>query len=250
MADGVSERAATLRALHRSGQPLILPNAWDAASARLFVAAGFPAVATSSAAVAATLGYGDGQQAPVEEMLAAVARIARAVPVPVSADIEAGYGLEAGVLAERLRAAGAAGCNLEDSDPRSHELIPVEAQAERLAAVRAAAGAALVINARVDVFLRKAGGIEDAVQRARRYLAAGADCVFPILAPDEAIGPLVAQIPGPINVLYRPGMPGLAQLAAVGVARISFGSGLQRAAHAAIERMAAKLWAGEDPFTP
>jgi 2-methylisocitrate lyase-like PEP mutase family enzyme len=243
-----NEKAAVLRALHRRGQPLILPNAWDAASARLFVAAGFPAVATSSGAVAAALGYGDGQQMPVAEMLAAVARIARAVSVPVSADIEAGYGLEAGMLVDRLLAAGAAGCNLEDSDPRSHELVPVDEQAQRLTAVRAAAGPALVINARIDVFLRKAGGMDDAVHRAERYLAAGADCVFPIFAPAEAIGPLAARIPGPMNVLYHPGMPGFARLAALGVARVSFGSGLQRAAHAAVERLAARLQAGEDPF--
>lgn len=215
----------------------------------MFEAAGFSAVATSSGAVAAALGYGDGQQMPVEEMLAAIGRIARAVAVPVSADFEAGYGLKGGALVERLLAAGAAGCNLEDSDPRSQELIPVEAQAERLAAVRAAAGPAVVINARVDVFLRKAGGVDDAIERARRYLAAGADCVFPIFAPTEALAPLLAAIDGPVNVLFRPGSPSLSELAALGVARVSFGSGLHRAAQAAVERLAARLRAGEDPYT-
>jgi 2-methylisocitrate lyase-like PEP mutase family enzyme len=243
-----TDKAAALRALHRPGQPLILPNAWDAASAKSFEAAGFPAVATSSGAVAAALGYGDGQQMPVEEMLAAVGRIARAVSVPVSADFEAGYGLKGGALVDRLLAAGAVGCNLEDSDPRSHQLVPVEAQAERLAAVRAA-GPGLVINARIDVFLRKAGGIDHALERARRYLAAGADCVFPIFAPAEALVPLLAGIDGPVNVLFRPGAPSLSQLAAMGVARVSFGSGLHRAAQAAVERLAARLRAGEDPYT-
>jgi len=244
-----SEKAAALRALHRRGQPLVLPNAWDAASARLFEAAGFPAVATSSGAVAATLGHADGQHMPVEEMLAAVARIARAVAVPVSADFEAGYGLEAGAVVERLLDAGAAGCNLEDSDPRTHTLVPVDVQAERLAAVRAAAGPALVINARIDVFLRKTGGLEDALARARSYLAAGADCVFPIFAPTEALAALVAGIDGPVNVLYRPGSPSLAELAALGVARVSFGSGLHRVAQSAVERLAARLRAGEEPFS-
>jgi 2-methylisocitrate lyase-like PEP mutase family enzyme len=241
------EKAARLRALHRRGQPVILPNAWDAASARVFEAAGFPAVATSSAAVAATLGYGDGQQTPAEEMLAAVARVARAVSVPVSADFEAGYGLGAAEVAQRLIEAGVVGCNLEDSDPGSHALVPVDAQAHWLAAVRAAAGPALVINARVDVFLRKAGGVEDAIARARRYLAAGADCVFPIFAPPETLAPLAAGIDGPMNVLFRPGMS-LAELAALGVARVSFGSGLHRAAQSTVERIAARLRAGADPF--
>ncbi|MGC1214453.1 MAG: isocitrate lyase/phosphoenolpyruvate mutase family protein [Micromonospora sp.] len=251
-----ADRAATLRALHRPGDPLILPNAWDAGSARAVVAAGFPAVATSSGAVAAALGHADGEAAPVGEMLDAVARVAAAVDVPVTADLERGYGLRPAELVERLLATGAVGCNIEDSDPRTHELYDAEEQADLLAGIRAAAGAAgadLVLNARVDVFLRAAGRAEDrlaeAVRRARSYRAAGADCVYPIvLGEPQAIRTLVSDVDVPVNVLARPGTPALAQLAGLGVARISFGSGVYAAAHARTVEMLAAIRAGEDAF--
>ncbi len=147
--------AERLRVLHHGPQPLVLPNVWDPVSARAFADAGFSALATSSSAVAATLGYRDGQT-PGAEMLGAVARIARSVSVPVTADIEDGYGLAPAELAARLADAGVAGCNLEDSDPATGELTDPERQADFLAAVRAAAGPALVVNARVDVFVRGA----------------------------------------------------------------------------------------------
>lgn len=222
--------ADRLRDLHSGPRPLILPNVWDAVSAKVFADAGFPALATSSAAVAATLGYRDGQT-PAAEMFAAVARIARSVAVPVTADVENGYGLAPAELAATLADCGVAGCNLEDSDPVSRALADPAEQAEFLAAVRAAAGSSLVVNARVDVYVRPPGGepgdlTNAAVARARAYLAAGADCTYPIVAPPTALPDLVRRIDGPVNAMYRPDGPPIAELAAMGVARITFGSGL------------------------
>ena len=227
--------ARRFRAAHHGPRPLVLPNVWDAVSARVFADAGFGALATSSGAVAEALGYADGQRTPSAEMFAAIARITRSVDVPVTADIEAGYGLAPGELAGRLGAAEVVGCNVEDSDPISRELADPGRQADYLAAVHAAAGEALVINARVDVFVRPrptgAGdAIEDAVERAHRYLEAGADCCYPILAPLDALPELVAGIGGPVNAMCRPGGPSLAELAAAGVARITFGSSLHQRA--------------------
>lgn len=223
------------RAAHHGPRPLVLPNVWDCASARVFAEAGFGALATSSGAVAAALGYADGQHTPAAEMFAAIARITRSVDVPVTADIEAGYGLAPAELAGRLAEAGAVGCNLEDSDPATRELADPGRQAGFLAAVREAAGESLVINARVDVFVRpRPGGagdpVADAVERGRRYLEAGADCCYPILAPLAALPALVAGIGGPVNAMCHPGGPSLAELATTGVARITFGSSLHQRA--------------------
>jgi 2-methylisocitrate lyase-like PEP mutase family enzyme len=235
----MTEKAAGLRALHVSGDPLVLANAWDAASARMVEAAGFAAVATTSNAIAATLGYEDGEAAPVEEMLAAAARIVRAVEVPVTVDFERGYGLAPMELVEAIAATGAVGLNLEDSDPASGAMVEVAEQAEFLTAVRAAAqtaGVDLVINARTDSFLRNAGSPEEqlaaSVERGDRYLAAGADCVYPIAVVDpDVIRALVGGIPGPVNVVYGRGALTLAGLADLGVARVSFGPALQRFAY-------------------
>jgi len=227
--------ARRFRAAHHGPRPLVLPNVWDAVSARVFADAGFGALATSSGAVAEALGYADGQRTPPAEMFAAIARITRSVDVPVTADIEAGYGLAPGELAGRLADAQVVGCNLEDSDPVTRELADPGHQADYLAAVHAAAGEALVINARVDVFVRPrpAGAgdaVEDAVERGRRYLEAGADCCYPILAPLAVLPGLVADIGGPVNAMCRPGGPSLAELAAAGAARITFGSSLHQRA--------------------
>lgn len=227
-----TSQAAGLRALHVPGRPLVLPNVWDAAGARLVAAAGFGAVATSSAAVAESLGYADHEGAPAEEMWAAAARVARAVTVPVTVDAESGYGLAAADLVRQLLAVGAAGCNLEDTDHRTGRPADPARHAGWLAEVRAAAGDALVVNARVDVFL--AGGAEadvlaDGLDRARRYLDAGADCVYPILAADAATIEAFVALGGPVNTLLRPGAPDVAAAAALGVARISLGAGLWRA---------------------
>ena len=161
----LADQAEQLRALHVPGLPLLLVNAWDPPSARRLAHDGYPAIATTSAGVAEALGYEDGNVTPPDEMLAAVARIARAVSVPVTADLEAGYGLEPGELARRLTGAGAVGLNLEDTDHANHPALqPVEEQARRIAAVKA--GADLVLNARIDVHIR-GGATEEALARAR-----------------------------------------------------------------------------------
>ncbi|GLY65902.1 isocitrate lyase/PEP mutase family protein [Amycolatopsis taiwanensis] len=256
--------AAQLRALHVPGDPLVLPNAWDADTARAVEAAGFPVVATSSVAVAAALGYPDGERAPVAEMFAAAARIARAVSVPVTVDAESGYGLPAAELVTRLLETGAVGCNLEDTDHSavgrgsgglppggawgSHPqttLRPLAEQAERLAAVRAAAGADLVVNARVDVFL----GAEDAravlpeaIERAKAYLAAGADCVYPILLRDAGVLAEFVKAVSPAAVNANP-LPGgsIRELAGLGAARVSLGAGAWRATRAFFEGYLAEI---------
>jgi 2-methylisocitrate lyase-like PEP mutase family enzyme len=252
---GPADRAERLRSLHAPGRPLVLPNAWDAASASAVEAAGFEAVATSSAAVAAGLGFSDAEEAPVREMLAAVGRMARAVAVPLTVDFEAGYGLAPRDIVDALLEAGAVGCNLEDTDHRAGGLVDADRQAERLASVREAASAAgvdLVINARVDVFeqdLPEERRIAEAISRGRRYLSAGADCIYPIMAADErTIGELVTGIPGPLNVYARPGAPSVARLAALGVARVSFGPWIHRLAMRLVANTLERIRAGGDPF--
>ena len=252
------QRAATLRALHVPGHPLVVPNAWDAASAAMVIDAGFPVIATSSAATASVLGYGDGEATPVEEVLAAVARIVRSVSVPVTVDFERGYRLPPAELVERFAGTGAVGLNLEDSDPATGEMIDAAGQAEFLAAVREAAtsaGVDLVINARTDSFLRQAGSpaeqADAAIERGTRYLAAGADCVYPIGVTDFAvIGRLVSGIGGPVNVVYgRRGERPLAELAALGVARVSFGPSLHRQLYGKFgTALFAALASDENPF--
>ncbi|MEU9476373.1 isocitrate lyase/phosphoenolpyruvate mutase family protein [Streptomyces sp. NPDC048191] len=236
-------KAEVLRALHRGRapeEPLVLPGPWDAASARAFAEAGFPALATPSAGVAASLGYADGAT-PADEMFAAVARIARAVDVPVSADIESGYGLAPKEIVERLLEAGAVGCNLEDSD--GGVLRDPREQAEFLAEVRSAAADRLFVNARVDVFVHGDKDPERAIERAALYVAAGADCVYPILAPVGVLPLLRAGIQGPVNVLARADGegPSLTELGELGATRITFGPGLQRRATAALRGIADSL---------
>jgi 2-methylisocitrate lyase-like PEP mutase family enzyme len=239
----LASRCELLRSLHRPGDPLLLPNAWDVATARAVVAAGFPVVATTSGGVAATLGYEDHEGAPGQEMLATAARIAQAVEVPVTVDAEAGYGMEPAELVAALRTMGAAGCNLEDSDYAAGTLRDRDRHAEWLAGVREAAsddGYPLVINARVDVFLGAflagAAGpgtqeelVPDALQRASAYLEAGADCVYPIaLWEPDALRRFTSQVGGPVNVIRLPQAPSLDELAALGVARVSWATLLYR----------------------
>ncbi|QKW33343.1 isocitrate lyase/phosphoenolpyruvate mutase family protein [Actinomadura sp. NAK00032] len=241
----MSDNAARLRELHRPGDPLLLPNVWDAGSAQIVQEAGFPALATASAAVSAMLGYPDHEGAPVEEMLAAAGRVIRAATVPVTVDAEAGYGLPPAEIVARLLAIGAAGCNLEDT--YGGELADPAKQAEYLAAVRDAAGDALVINARVDTFI---GGAPDpvdaAIERGRLYLEAGADCVYPITAPMDAVPALVKGLPGPVNANNMPGSS-LAGLAAAGVARVSYGPMPYLRALDAVKEFATRVQAKEDP---
>jgi 2-methylisocitrate lyase-like PEP mutase family enzyme len=251
----LESRCELLRSLHRPGAPLLLPNAWDVATARAVVAAGFPVVATTSFGVAAALGYEDHEGAPADEMLAAAARIARGVEVPVTVDAEAGYGMEPAQLVAALRSAGAAGCNLEDTDHATGELRDRDRHAEWLAAVRQAAkadGYPLVVNARVDVFfgplLAGAGpGTQDelvpeALRRAQAYLEAGADCLYPIgLWEPEALRRFTSEARGPVNVTRLPHTPSLAELAALGVARVSWAILLYREAMARFEDHLASL---------
>ncbi|WP_330467324.1 isocitrate lyase/phosphoenolpyruvate mutase family protein [Micromonospora zamorensis] len=234
--------AQTFRALHHGralGDPLVLPGPWDAASALAFAEAGYPALAIPSAGVAASLGYEDGATPP-DEMFAAVARIVRAVSVPVSADVEGGYGLTPGELVGRLLETGAVGCNLEDSEGGATLKDP-QRHADWLAEVRAEAGDALVINARVDTFLVGAGDPADAVARARLYTAAGADCVYPILAPPELLPVLREGITGPINMVAGADSESVAELARWGATRITFGPAMQRYAIRAVGDLAARL---------
>ncbi|MFE6100566.1 isocitrate lyase/phosphoenolpyruvate mutase family protein [Streptomyces laurentii] len=235
--------AATLRALHHdrpADRPLVLPGPWDAFSARAFEEAGFPALATPSAGIAAVLGYPD-EQTPPDEMFAAVARIARAVSVPVTADVEAGYGLSAKELVARVLEAGAVGVNLEDTAPGRVPRDPRE-QADWLAEVREEAGPALVINARVDTYLHGSGGVAEAAERARLYVAAGADCVYPIKAPAADLPRLrEAGIEGPLNFLSLPGDPSFAELGRLGATRITFGPGLLHRSLAGLGELARGL---------
>ncbi|CAN5627247.1 isocitrate lyase/phosphoenolpyruvate mutase family protein [soil metagenome] len=228
--------AARLVTLHQQGL-LVLPNAWDAASARLVAEAGFPVVATASNAISAVLGHPDGEGVPVDEMFAATATIARVVDVPVTMDAEGGYGLAAAELVDRLLSAGAVGCNLEDTD-RAGGLEDAGAQADWLAEVRAAATAAgvpIVINARIDAFLPTSGIAPDAavaetVRRAAHDTDAGVDCLYPIgMASREQVAAVVEQVRLPVNANPSPAL-GLADLAALGVRRASYGPQLYRAA--------------------
>jgi 2-methylisocitrate lyase-like PEP mutase family enzyme len=212
-------------------------------------AAGFHVIATTSAGVAATLGYEDHQGAPAHEMLAAAARIARGVDVPVTVDAEAGYGMDPADLVAALGSAGAAGCNLEDTDHAAGRLRDPDRHAEWLRAVREAAsehGYQLVINARVDVFLDGflAGAgpgtqeelVPEALRRANAYLEAGVDCVYPIaLWETDALRRFILEVRGPVNVIRLPQMPSLAELAALGVARVSWATLLHRDAMARFE---------------
>jgi 2-methylisocitrate lyase-like PEP mutase family enzyme len=248
-----ARKAEQLRKLHEGPRILILANAWDVISARIMEHAGFPAVATTSAGVAAVLGYPDGQRVPQREMLEFVARIARAVSVPVTADMEAGYGTSPADMAEMARAlvdAGAVGLNLEDvtGDDEGSQ-VEIGLQTEKIAAVReasAAAGVPLVINARTDVYLMPIGReetrFERTVERLRTYRKAGADCVFaPGIREKETIGRLVRAVDAPLNILLQPGGPTVAELEKFGVARASIGSGTMRAALGTARKFAKAL---------
>ena len=221
---------------------LVLPNAWDAISARIVEAEGFPAVASSSAGCAAVLGYADGQRIPAAEMLMLVGRIAASVDVPVTADVEAGYGDPV----ETVRAlvdAGVVGLNFEDM--AHDELLPLPQQLDRIRAVRGVS-AMLVINARTDIFLASHGDpatrFDRAVERLNAFLEAGADCAFaPGVEDAETIARLVQSVRGPLNILAGPSTPALSILESLRVARVSFGSGPSRVALGAFQRFVREL---------
>ena len=244
------DRALAFRSLHVPGHPLVLPNAWDTASARLIEDAGAAAVATTSAGLAWALGAADGDRLDRDAALEAVARIAAAVDVPVSADIESGYAQDAAGVADTIRAviaAGAVGVNIEDAlyEAGAGPLRPVTEQAERIAAAREAAdsaGVPLFVNARIDTFLRGGGEVDLTLERAAAFLAAGADGIFvPGAVEPGTVKLLVDGIEGPLNVMVHPGASPVAELAALGVARVSAGSGLAQAAHALVRRAAREL---------
>lgn len=248
-----SEKADHLLKLHHGPKVLVLANVWDVVSARMVERAGFPAIATSSAAVANSLGYPDGQKIPRQEMLAVVKRIASKVSLPVSADLESGYGTTPDAIEETTRAmieAGAVGLNFEDSTgDAKNPLFEIAEQVEKIKRLRATGdklGVHIVINARTDVYLEDVGEpasrFAHAVERANAYHQAGADCLFvPCVDDAETIGKLVKAIAGPINVLVRPKSPSIAELEKLGVARASFGSWPMRAAMTAFDRLVREL---------
>ena len=246
-----SQKAQHFRALHAGPQILVLPNAWDVISARLIEDGGFPAIATSSAGVAWSLGYADGERISRGEMLAVVRRIAVSVRIPVTADVEAGYGPTPEAAAETARgviAAGAIGLNLEDGTNEG-SLMDLAMQVERIRAVRQAGAAArvpLVVNARTDAFEVKqwtpAERFAAAVRRANAYHAAGADCLFVPHVNDAAtIGQLAREIGGPLNVIAGPPAPPLGELDRLGVRRASLGPRVVQATLGLIRRIAVEL---------
>jgi 2-methylisocitrate lyase-like PEP mutase family enzyme len=251
----LQSQCTLLRSLHRPGDPLLLPNVWDVATARAVADAGFPVVATSSGAVAATLGYEDHHGAPADEMLAAAARIARGVEVPTTVDAEGGYGMQPVELVAALRNAGAAGCNLEDTDHAAGALRDPDQHAQWLGAVRQAASDddyPLVINARVDVFVGPffAGAgpgtqeelVPEALRRANAYLEAGVDGVYPIaLWETDALRRFMTDVRGPVNIMRLPQAPSLAELSELGVARVSWATLLHLDAMAQFKNQLASL---------
>jgi 2-methylisocitrate lyase-like PEP mutase family enzyme len=248
-----AQKAEQLRNLHSGPRILILPNAWDVASARIVEELGFPAIATTSAGIAAALGYPDGQRISRDEMLDMVARIAKAVRVPVTADVEAGYGVTLEHMAETAKAvvaAGAVGMNLEDvtgSDETSH--VDLALQVKKIHTIRevaASLGVPLVLNARTDIYLMPIGPAETrferTVDRLRAYRQAGADCVFaPGLRDAETIAKLVQALEAPLNILVTSGSPSIRELQKMGVARASTGSAVMRAALGLVRRVGKEL---------
>lgn len=248
-----AQQAERFRGMHRGPALLLLPNAWDALSARIFAAAGFAAIATTSGGVSWAIGYADGEAAPWDEVVAATRRIVRSVPLPVTADIEAGFGDTPQAVAKsvgEIIAVGAVGVNLEDGT--RHGTAPIRTIADaalRIHAAREAAHAAavpIVVNARTDLYLRNIGDpatrFDEAVERGKAYLAAGADCFYPIgLRDPETIRRLVKALAAPINVNVRAGSPSVAEFEAMGVARASTASQIALMAAAATRQIAEAL---------
>jgi 2-methylisocitrate lyase-like PEP mutase family enzyme len=248
-----AQKAEQFRKLHYGSRILTLPNAWDVASARVVEELGFPVIATTSAGVAFSLGYPDGQRVSRDEMLGMVARIANAVRVPVTADMEAGYGTTLDDMAETAKAvvaAGAVGMNLEDvtgNDESSH--VDTKLQVEKIRTIRtvsASLGVPLVLNARTDIYLMPIGPAESrferTVERLRAYREAGADCLFaPGVRDAETIAKLVKALGGPLNILVTSGSPSLKELQKIGVARASTGSATMRAALGLVRRIGEEL---------
>jgi 2-methylisocitrate lyase-like PEP mutase family enzyme len=264
-----AEKAEKFRKLHHGPRLLLLPNAWDVASARILEECGHPAIATSSAAVAYSLGYVDGQRISRSEMLDVAGRIARATSVPVTADLEAGYGTSPKDMADTVKAAIAAGIigmNLEDlTGDDENSLVALPLQVEKIRAVREAAssvGVPFVLNARTDIYLMPVGPeatrFERTVERLRAYREAGADCLFaPGVYDLETIQKLVKAVEAPLNILANPACPPISEMEKAGVARVSAGSGIMRAAMGLVQRIGKEMlearscemmFAGATPF--
>ncbi len=248
-----AEKAEKFRKLHHGPRMLLLPNAWDVASARILEECGHPAIATSSAAVAYSLGYADGQRISRGEMLEVAGRIGRATNIPVTADLEAGYGATAKDMADTVKSAiaeGIIGMNLEDvtGDDES-SLVDLPLQVEKIRAIREAASSAgvpFVLNARTDIYLMSIGPeatrFERTVERLRAYREAGADCLFaPGVYDLETIQKLVQAVKAPLNILANPACPGIVQMEKAGVARVSAGSGIMRAAMGLVQRIGKEM---------
>lgn len=247
------DQAEAFRALHHGDRPLVLPNAWDGATAALVERAGYPAVASTSAGVAFVRGYADGEVISREEMASCVADMVRVVSLPVTADMETGYGPSLDDVAETVRqtlAAGAIGINLEDGiDHVAGTVFELPAAVERIAAARAAAvdaGIPLVINGRTDVYFSKEMTAADkkaaAIERCNAYLEAGADCAFVIaVGGAEEISDLAREIDGPLNIIAGSGGHDINALSDMGVRRISLGGSLTRAAYGHFEKALAEI---------
>ena len=242
-----AEKAEEFRALHDRKRTLVLPNAWDVASARLFEEEKFPAVATSSAGLMVSLGYQDGEEIDIDEYVSAVGRIAKALEVPLSADMVGGFGPTPSDVAKavgKVVSSGAVGVNIEDFAHATKTLVPVESQLSRLRALKdlqRSCGVPFVINARTDAF-RFAPGEQDArlneaIRRGTAYRDAGADCVYPMgLVDAGSIAAYVEALDFPVNVMVRKGLPPVAELQRLGVARVSFGPSASYAAMGLLRR--------------
>ncbi len=246
MTENLSKKAQQFHELHMVDKLLVLPNAWDVASARLIEEAGFPALATTSAGIGYSFGVPDLHRLTREEMLAAVAPIIRSVNIPVTIDIENGYGETPRDVGDTIRGLielGAVGCNIEDvSGDFDGSLEDINLVVERLHGARVAAdveGVGLVINARTDGYLVGGSGpavFSDTVIRANAYLAAGARSVFvPGLKNEDEIAEMVREVGGPLNLLTVPGLPSFDRLQELGVARVTTGSSLARAAYGSLK---------------
>ena len=247
-----SAKAETLRQLHQGPHAVVFPNVWDAASARVVEELGYPAVATTSAGIANMLGFADGQNISRDEMLSIVSLVARVVRVPVTADMEAGYADTPDQMYETASAliySGGVGLNLEDSEDGASRLIDIPLYLEKIGALREASaklGVSLVLNARTDAYWWKgaqpATRMAETIKRAHAYRQAGADCIFvPGLRDLGEIELFLRECPGPLNILFAPGLPSIAELEAAGVRRISIGSGGYRTAIGVMRKLAQEL---------
>ena len=247
-----AQKAQDFRGLHHGRRILVLPNAWDVPSARVFENAGFPAVATSSAGLMVSLGYPDGEVMDRKEFVSVVRRIARVLFVPLSVDIVAGFGKTTKEVLTTVKAilkAGGIGINIEDFAHATKKLYPVERQVENVRAIRKlgdTVGIPLVINARTDALRFGTGDVEakfsEAVRRAIAYRDAGADCVYPMgLIEAVSVRRFVKELDFPINVMVRKGLPAITELENLGVARVSFGPSASYAAMGLLKRAAKEV---------